>query len=262
MCTAEQLLAPVAARILRRIPSHRSRKRYAKRVGPFFEGCIANTAYGFPMVASWHDNVNRIGFEGSYGLVENFIMSMPADVSYIDIGANQGFTSIMASKRLTGGMVSCYEPSRHSFDMLLKNIALNGCTNIRAVNMAVSQERQSLFLNETNAGNSGAHHIGNEGETIRAGPIDLNSVWNPLRFSGIFVKIDTEGYELGALRGLAEVLASGFVRKVVVEINANHLARYGATPEQVYAYLGAFGLEPEHGLCGKHYDEIFSTQRH
>lgn len=255
------MLVSVAAMVLHHIPSHRWRKRYAKRVGPFFEGCIAKTAYGFPMLAKWHDNVNRIGFEGSYGIVADFINSMPADASYIDVGANQGFTSIMASRVLVRGMVTSYEPSRRSFTILSKNIALNGCSNIRALNMAISEESQQLFLDETDFGNTGASHVANHGTLIEACTVRLSDVWDQSRFSGIFIKVDTEGYELDALRGLAAVLASGFVRKVVVEINAKHLARFDATPEQIYQYLKSFGLEAEQGVRSGHYDEVFSVRQ-
>lgn len=212
------------------------------------------------MLAKWHDNANRIGFEGSYGIVADFIKSMPVDSFFIDVGANQGFTSIMASRVLNRGMVTCYEPSPQSFELLRKNISLNGCNNICALNMAVSEERQSLFLDQTDTGNTGANHIANSGAPIEAGPVELGNVWDPSRFSGIFIKVDTEGYELVALRGLAAVLASGFVRRVVVEINASHLARFGATPEDVYRYLESFGLEPEVGLRPGHYDEVFSVR--
>lgn len=257
--TFMNMAASAAAVVLRVIPKHRWRKRYAKTVGPMFEGCVAKTSYGFPMITQWHNNVNRIGFEGSLGVVADFISSLPRDASYIDIGANQGFTSIMASNVLVQGIVTCFEPSHRSFEVLAKNIALNGCTNIRAREMAVSQEKQSLFLDETDSGNTGANHIAIHGAPVEAGPVEMRNVWDQSRFSGIFIKVDTEGYELVALKGLEEVLASGFVQKVVVEINEKHLERYGATSEQVYQYLKSFGLYPEQGQRDGHYDEVFDA---
>ena len=94
----KNLLAPLAAYILRNISTHRNRKRFAKLVGPYFDGVIAKTAYGFPMIARWQDNMDRISFEGSYGIVAEFIKDLPRDVLFIDIGANQGCTSILASR--------------------------------------------------------------------------------------------------------------------------------------------------------------------
>jgi len=96
-----QLLVFFAAYILRNIPTHRIRKRFAKFVGPYFSGTIAKTAYGFQMIVHWYDNMNWIGFEGSYGIVAEFIQNLPDNILFIDIGANQGCTSILASKVLT-----------------------------------------------------------------------------------------------------------------------------------------------------------------
>lgn len=55
------------------------------------------------MIARWHDNVNRISFEGSYGIVAEFIQTLPENSLFIDVGANQGCTSILAAKTLAGG---------------------------------------------------------------------------------------------------------------------------------------------------------------
>ena len=87
--------------ILKNIPTHRNRKRFAKLVGPYFKVTIAKTAYGFQMIVHWYDNMNWISFEGSYGIVAEFIQNLPDNILFIDIGANQGCTSILASKVLT-----------------------------------------------------------------------------------------------------------------------------------------------------------------
>lgn len=249
--------ASVAAAVLRNIPSHKWRKRFAKRVGPWFDGCIAKTAYGFPMRAQWQNNVNRIGFEGSYGIVERFILSMPADASYIDIGANQGFTSIMAAGVLKDGKVTCFEPSRATFDILSRNILLNGLRNVQAINRAVSDRVGEVCLDESDVGNTGGFHISSSGVSVPCGPIGLDAVWDETSYSAIYAKIDTEGYELDALRGMEAVLASGHVAGVVVEVNAEHLKRFGATVEELYRYLAIYGLEPEAGIRQGHYDEVF-----
>ena len=49
------------------------------------------------MIARSYDNTNRISFEGSYGIVADFIKKIPEDAMFIDIGVNQGCTSILAS---------------------------------------------------------------------------------------------------------------------------------------------------------------------
>ena len=53
-----QKIAPFAAFILKNIKTHKNRKRFAKFFGPFFDGTVAKTAYGFPMIARWYDNTS------------------------------------------------------------------------------------------------------------------------------------------------------------------------------------------------------------
>ena len=151
-----QLLVFFATFILKNIPTHRNRKRFAKLVGPYFNGTIAKTAYGFPMFVRWCDNMNRIGFEGSYGIVAEFIQNLPDNVLFIDIGANQGCTSILASKVLKGkkennkGAVMAFEPSLSVFNLMQKNIFLNKCTNIHAYNKAITSTHSELFFKPIN----------------------------------------------------------------------------------------------------------------
>ena len=120
----KKILIFIASIILRNIPSHYYRKKFAKLTGRYFDGVIAKTAYGFPMIAKWNDNMNRIGFEGSYGVVQNFIENLPKDVMFIDIGANQGYTSILASyclgrENIKADILS-FEPSLSSYNLMIK----------------------------------------------------------------------------------------------------------------------------------------------
>ncbi len=47
-----QLLVPFASYLLRNIKFNKSRKRFAKFVGVFFDNSIAKTAYGFQLTIS------------------------------------------------------------------------------------------------------------------------------------------------------------------------------------------------------------------
>lgn len=253
-----QILAPIAAYFLKKLPTHKLRKKYAKLAGPFFKGTTAKTIYGFPMIVNWHDNMNRTSFEGSYGIVERFVKSLNKKSLFIDIGANHGCISILASKYLQeGGLVIAFEPSPSAYGELQKNIKLNNCKNILTFNKAISDIKGDLFLNETNYENSGASHISNNGTKIKAGPIYLNDIKKVANFSDLYIKIDTEGYELYVLKGLADILKSGLVRKLVIEIDEENLVKYNANSKKIYNYLERYGFKPTIGLKSGHYDEVF-----
>jgi len=261
MKSIAQFFVPIAAIVLRNLNTHRRRKRFAKIIGPYFDGCVARTAYGFPMIAYWHDNVNRIGFEGSHGIVADFIMEMPSDSLFIDIGANQGFTSILASKVLSSGSVIAYEPSESSFKIFNKNIAINRCGNIVAINKAVSSEHKEVYLNESDGENTGAYHISKTGKKVLSEPIRIKDVDEISKYPRIFVKIDTEGHELQVLKGIEELLSYGLINSLVIEINDQHLARFGDSPEELYKFLEKYGFFPKTNMKSDHYDEIFTKKQ-
>ena len=261
----KQFLAPFAAYILRSIKTHKNRKRFAKILGKFFEGTKAKTAYGFTMISKWHDNMNRISFEGSYGIVADFIADIPGNSIFIDIGANQGCTSILASRvlenRQNDGVVIAFEPSPSSYKLMLRNINLNQCNNIFTFNRAVSSKKTKLYLDETDTNNSGASHISEKGNLIFAAPIKVKDVKSISKYNNIYLKIDTEGYEMHVLKGLNELFEQNFIRKIVIEIDDINLNKYGNNPKEIYDFLDMFGFRPIIGLNKGHYDEVFIEKK-
>lgn len=73
----------------------------------------------------------------------------------LDIGANVGYFTLIAAK-LVGekGKVFAFEPEPHNFDLLVKNIALNGYDNVTPVQKAISNKngKAKLFLNTFDGG--------------------------------------------------------------------------------------------------------------
>jgi FkbM family methyltransferase len=58
---------------------------------------------------------------------------------FVDVGANIGYHSLLGSKLVgSTGSVVAIEPVPDTFAMLLDNLRLNSCSNVRAVNVAVS----------------------------------------------------------------------------------------------------------------------------
>ena len=259
--TIKKILLPFLSFILRNIPSHYYRKIFAKIVGPYFDGYIANTAYGFPMIARWYDNTNRVSFEGSYGIVADFIKKLPHNSMFIDIGANQGCTSIFASnvlKKNENGVVLAFEPSPSLYNLMKKNIDLNNCNNVFTFNKAISSKEAELFLDESDLGNSGASHISDKGCKVIASPLKFEHIKEFGIHNNIYVKIDTEGYELSVLHGINDLFEAKLIRKLVIEIDDINLMKYNCTPLEIYDYLDNYNFKPTIGLQKKgHYDEVF-----
>lgn len=254
------LNANLFAALLRSIPSHRLRKQFAKITGPWFAGSVARTKYGFLMVCDWYDNTNRMAFEGSHFLVEDFIERVPAGALYIDIGANHGATALLAARQLndSGGKVLAFEPNHRLFEVLRTNIQLNHYCNVEVFPQAVGPNWEKHFLDDRDIENSGAAHISDQGEEITVRPLTLDFIEQiGPRAAPIFCKIDTEGYEMNVLRGISELLVSKRIQALAIEIDSSHLARFGNSPPEIYEHLGNLGFRPVFGLRAGHYDELF-----
>lgn len=252
-------LANVSSFVLRSIPSHRIRKKYAKLIGPYLEGVPAKTAYGFYMLSNYYDNTCRHAFEGSYGYVADFIQRIPTEATYIDIGANQGGTVLLAAlsseKKST---ILAFEPSLRIFSILKENLSLNEVENVKAFNVAISSQKEDLYIDDGDPDNSGRSRISNRGSKVQAQPLDSYFIQKEEgEKSDIYVKIDTEGFEMEVLRGMKHLLASKQVKGLAIEIDDRYLSRFGAHSKEVYEYMRYYRYRPKFGSHSEHYDEIF-----
>ena len=68
----------------------------------------------------------------------------PGD-TFIDVGANIGVISVMASKKVgKSGKVIAFEPEPDCFRLLQRNIGLHSCANVHALPVAVSNESGNI----------------------------------------------------------------------------------------------------------------------
>lgn len=141
----------------------------------------------------------------------------------LDIGANIGNHSVYLANRFK--RVVAFEPGSVAFHLLRANQILNNCTNIDAHQIGISDQDRQASLTQAQAYNLGsstvAEHDGRIGEAIelRRGDAVLQSI------SGLepiaLVKIDVEGHEVAALRGLETTLRTdGPI--VLFEITGKH----------------------------------------
>jgi predicted methyltransferase len=71
----------------------------------------------------------------------------------IDIGANIGLYSILSHKIVTPyGRVLAFKPSSESYRRLLNNIALNDCTCVMPIKMALSDKDGELLCLKSDPG--------------------------------------------------------------------------------------------------------------
>jgi FkbM family methyltransferase len=123
----------------------------------------------------------------------------PGDVA-LDIGAHVGYDALlMAGCVGKAGQVFAFEPNVQTFGRLTHNLALNGLTQVTAINAAVSDHDGVAPLVETIAGNSGSCSIARGPIGRPAGEARLLRLAEAVPEERLrrvrLIKIDTEGAE-------------------------------------------------------------------
>jgi FkbM family methyltransferase len=130
----------------------------------------------------------------------------PGDIC-LDVGANIGVMTFLAASIVgAGGLVVAIEPNPDNVQVLYRTIRMTGAANVMVVPAAASDAREVFSL----TGRSNTHLVPAR-EAISGGGSFVQSVPLDDLLAGLprldFVKMDIEGHEPRALRGLATLLS-------------------------------------------------------
>jgi FkbM family methyltransferase len=127
---------------------------------------------------------------------------IPANAVCLDIGANIGVKALALSEVASSGRVYCFEPAPTVYPVLVSNVAENGCRNVIAEQIAVSDTDGEVLFHENSAW---GHLVASGGVPVPAST--LATIVGSLGLDRLdFVKIDVEGFEPKVLKGGYEVL--------------------------------------------------------
>ena len=164
----------------------------------------------------------------------------PGDV-FLDIGANIGYFSLLAANKEPTSKIFSFEPVKSLFQKLEENISVNNTRNIAAVNAAIgdTNEQKELFISASdNLGMSSFQPPENySGRKENVKVISIDSWFKTAGLSRVdLIKLDIEGSELAALKGMREVLQN-FKPAVIAEVNPETLELFDLTPAVIVDYL-------------------------
>src|SRR3990170_708877 len=164
----------------------------------------------------------------------------------VDIGANIGYYTLLAS-HLVGreGKVFAFEPDPSNYDLLLKNIEINACTNVVPVQKAISSKsgRIKLFLDKNNLGG----HSLSEANVDKSSFIAVEAILLDDFFKNIDVKIDVvkmdvQGLEMHVLEGMTDTVNQNANLKIITEFWPIGLQNAGSSSIGFLQKLGDFGF--------------------
>lgn len=143
-----------------------------------------------------------------------WIKSFKKDEKMIDVGANMGGYSMLASK--LGVKVMAFEPESENYALLQKNIVLNE-SNAIAYCAALSDESGINVISLSQRGVGGSCHSFGSGEKNVQGCIGLKL--DDLNIDTDHIKIDVDGQEPKVIAGAKRTLQN--VKSILIEVNTN-----------------------------------------
>ena len=219
---------------------------------------LVTSRYGVRLKGHWDDETFRLCVQGAYGYYLSDLLRTAQDTFvFIDIGANQGLYSILASRNKMCQRVHAFEPIHDTAAYLKENLKLNDCGNVSVQEVALA-DKSGSFQMEANPAHTGAASLrdgashGNTAfvETIECiSHVELNDL-EASEGCRIFVKIDVEGLEETVL---SELIACPFfprIADIFYEVDEKWV-----DPDRLVALLQSCGFNEFVKVGdGEHYD--------
>jgi len=168
--------------------------------------------------------------------------------TFIDLGANEGFFSIVAS-RLVGsrGQVIAVEPQSRLQSVVLKNLEINGCYNVRLIRCIISDQSgvgRLMIAPETNTGSSGLFRATRY--WVPSEQVPSLTLCELLQKTGILtcdlLKMDVEGAEFEIVMSSRELLKRGVIRNLAIEFHDTLLTKRGLRADTIREQLAECGF--------------------
>jgi FkbM family methyltransferase len=167
-------------------------------------------------------------------------------MTIVDIGANAGYYTLLSARLVgEGGRVYAFEPDPENYALLRKNVQVNGYRNVVCLQKAVSDRagRLPLFL----GGESGGHSLyaddNSSGRRIMVDVTSLDEFFQKEDWPNIdLIKIDIEGAELQALKGMSKLARRVKNLKLIMEFFPDTLRKAGVEPVALLDRLRDMGF--------------------
>jgi FkbM family methyltransferase len=218
--------------------------RAAPLVGRPFE-CFELDVDGVRLAGTELAHLHYVRELGEQGRERTFVRllaeAVPPGGTVLEGGAHLGFVTVHAARAVgPDGRVLVFEPNEAVLPALQQNLTANGVAGRVEVRPAALAER---------AGRAGFYASGETSSLIEAVEgtvrveVDLVRGDDAVEEGVDVIKLDIEGAELAALRGMERLVAGA--RTIFLELNPELLERSGASRDALLGWLAEHGFEVE-----------------
>ena len=172
--------------------------------------------------------------------------SIGVGMTVVEAGAHMGYVTLQSARAVgPSGRVFAFEANPRAVPLIEQNLAANGLEErVRVVPLALADVpgRHAFFLSG-GGDTSSLHEPDGASERIEVTVTALDAWLDPTVRVDV-VKLDIEGGEVAALRGMRETLSrAGPGLVVFAECNPSMLERSGSSPSELVEVLRGQGLD-------------------
>src|SRR3989338_5856384 len=153
----------------------------------------------------------------------------------VDVGAHIGYYSIIVANAVgISGKVFAFEPEPKNFELLKKNVEVNGYKNVVLIEKAISSKsgKSNLFINKENTGDHRIFASNHQRSSIIVDSTTLDDFFKDKKKKIHLMKMDIQGAEMDALVGARNVLKKGEELKLITEFWPRGLQRSGKSAKK------------------------------
>lgn len=244
-----RLLDQLAARYFAQTVVTKGKSAVGRRLRPHLGTVRCRTVDGVLLDADPKDLIQySVMVTGEWEPEESQVLRerlRPGSVAY-DVGANVGYFTLLAS-RLVGptGRVIAFEPNESTLVKLRHHLRLNGADNVTVVPVGLADHDGHAEFHSVAGANSGASALRPLDDSVvtRIELARLDRLVDEMDLpSPDFIKMDVEGAELLALRGMERTLRAATGVELLVEVTDKFLRQTHGSEEELLEFLTAVGL--------------------
>ena len=145
--------------------------------------------------------------------------------SFVDCGCNFGAYSIPIAKKFKDQNIYAFDASKKAIDNLKQNIDLNKIKNINYFNIGIGDKNIEAYFDEDidNLKNDGSFRFTQNSNNEKIKIYKLDDIFKNEKISlkeNIIIKLDLEGFDFLALKGLSETIQKS---KVIIFIEISKM---------------------------------------
>ncbi|HET8676247.1 MAG TPA: FkbM family methyltransferase [Blastocatellia bacterium] len=244
----------ITSAIIRRLPAARYRAMnwLCRQPSPPFLMNLPEESGRFLFECNLRDSISReVCFMGRYEPQQSALLQrlLQPGMTFVDVGANWGYFTLLAAHLVGGGgRIIGLEPDPRIFRLLQSNLVRNNLSHVTALQLAAMDKNGVVNLSGyvEERENWGLSRVVRE--AVDDSPLfsvearQLDGVLDEQMIGQVDVlKMDIEGAEKLALRGMEEGLARQRYRSILLEVHPSILAEQGHSTKDVLDILLSYG---------------------